>query len=154
MIRSSASALLRTLGASAVLVLAMIAAPAHADAQDVRFKTVSNAEFAGFMGTMMSLSGETTGPDTTTTWIRNELRREDQGNGKASWVIDMSSMDMLRIDHEEQVYWTLNFQQMMQSADSSVAAAREEMTDEQREQMDQMDQMLSLIHISEPTRRH
>ncbi len=122
--------------AGAVVLSAALATPS--EAQDVRFRTVSNQEYAGFMGSVMSMSGERMGPDTTTTWIRNALRREDQADGKASWVIDMSTMDMLRIDHEEQVYWTLNFPAFMQSADSSMAAAREEMSPEEQAQMQQM----------------
>lgn len=130
--RSSSRTLLHLL----LPILVGLAVPTETEAQDVRFRTVSTTEYAGLMGSMMQMSGESMGPDTTTTWIKGAMRREDQANGKASWVLDLESMDMTRWDHEDESYWVLNFQQFMQSADSSLAEARADMTEEDRERME------------------
>lgn len=126
----------RTLVALLALVPVGLALPSATEAQDVRYRTVTTTEYAGLMGSMMQIAGEGMGPDTTTTWIKGAMRREDQADGKASWIIDLESMDMTRWDHEDESYWILNFQEFMQSADSSLAEARGEMTEEDRERME------------------
>ena len=140
---------LRSLAAAGAVLVTITAFASAVDAQDLRYRTVTETEYAGFMGSAMSLSGEDTGPDTTTFWIKGLLRREDQANGKASWVIDLSSMDMMRIDHEEHVFWKMNFPSYMQSADSSIAAGQGAMTDEERAQMGSFEPSLEVDRTGE-----
>ncbi|MEJ2539881.1 MAG: hypothetical protein P8188_07930 [Gemmatimonadota bacterium] len=133
----------------ALLVAATLVTPRVAQAQDVRYKTVHRTEWAGFMSTVMSLSGEDVGPDTTTTWIKGALRREDQADGQASWILDLGSMDMSKWNHEERVWWTMNFRTFMASADSSMAEARQEMTDEDRARMSSFEPSMEVDRTGE-----
>lgn len=133
-----------------LLGVVWVATPSAVDAQeDLRYKTVTTTEYAGFMSTAMRMSGENLGPDTTTSWIKGLKRREDQGNGRASWIIDLESMDMTRWDHVDESYWVLNFQQYMQSADSSRAEIQESMSDEDRANMNAFEPSLEVDRTGE-----
>lgn len=137
------------LGLTLLVGVGLAAPPAAKAQEDLRYKTITTTEYAGFMGTAMRMSGENMGPDTTTSWIKGLKRREDQGNGKASWIIDLETMDMTRWDHEDESYWMLNFQQFIQSADSSRAEIQGEMTDEDRAMMNSFEPSLEVDRTGE-----
>lgn len=100
-------------------------APGATAAQDLRYRTVSDVEFAGMMGTMMRLSGESADPDTSTTWVKGSLIRQDDGT--STTITDLSTMEMTMIDHEESTWWTMSLADMMASAQESMAEMEAEM---------------------------
>ena len=123
--------------------------PSAVQAQDVRYREVTTTEYAGFMGSAMQVSGEDMGPDTTVNWIKGHKLRVDQADGRSSTILDLESMAMTSWHHVDQTYWVLNFQQYMQSADSSMAETREAMTDEDREKMNSFEPSLEVDRTGE-----
>lgn len=116
---------------SLLVLLVAALAPGEAAAQDLRYRNVTRAEFAGMMGTMMRLSGEGSAPDTTTTWLKGSMMRQDDGEGTT--IMDMSTLDVTMIDHPDRSYWRMSMQQMMASADSARAEIETEMQEASRQ---------------------
>lgn len=140
---------LRALSLSLLLSVGLGAPQAATAQEDVRYKEVTTTEFAGFMGSAMSMSGEDMGPDTTINWIKGTTLRVDQADGRSSTILDLESMNMTSWHHVDQTYWVMDFQQFMQSADSSMAETRDAMTDEDREQMSSFEPTLELDRTGE-----
>jgi hypothetical protein len=124
------------LAATLSLVLAVLGltalAPVATAAQDLRYLTVSRAEFAGMMGTMMRMAGEGNEADTTTTWMKGSLLRTDDADGTSS-IMDLSTMTMTMVDHGAETYWTTSFEEMVASAEAAMAEADAQMEEQARE---------------------
>jgi hypothetical protein len=132
-----------------LLVAGTAVSPVPVQAQDVRYRQVTTTEFAGLMGSAMRMSGEDMGPDTTVNWIKGLKQRVDQADRRASEIFDLETMDMTSWDHVNETYWVLNFQEFMQSADSSMAEARDQLTDEERAQMGAFEPSLEVDRTGE-----
>lgn len=129
------SARFATILGPVLLAAGIAAAFSPLAAQDVRYKEVTTIEYAGLMGSAMQMSGENLGPDTTVNWVKGLKLRVDKSDGRASEILDLGQMEFTSWHHVDSTYWVLNFQQVMQSADSSMAEARASMSDEERAQM-------------------
>lgn len=109
------------------LLLALVAVvPEALAAQDLRYLTVSRAEFAGMMGTMMRMTAGGNEADTTTTWMKDSKLRTDDGDG-TSTIMDLSTMEMTMVDHGAETWWTTSFEAVMASAEAAMADAEAEM---------------------------
>lgn len=116
-----------------VVLLGLIAAvPDAAASQDLRYHTVSRAEFAGMMGTMMRMTAGGNEADTTTTWMKGSRLRTDDADATSS-IIDLSTMEMTMLDHEARTYWTTSFEEMMASAEAAMAEADARMEERAQE---------------------
>jgi hypothetical protein len=114
-----------------LLVLAALL-PDTARSQDLRYHTVSRAEFAGMMGTMMRMTAGGNEADTTTTWMKGSKLRTDDADATSS-IIDLSTMEMTMLDHENRTYWTTSFEEMVASAEAAMAEADTRMEEQSRE---------------------
>lgn len=131
------------------VIATLLAVPQPAETQDVRYKEVTTTEFAGFMGSAMRMSGENMGPDTTVNWVKGLKLRVDKSDGRASEILDLVSMEMTSWHHVDSTYYVVNFQQFMQRADSSMAQAREAMTEDERAQMNSFEPSLEVDRTGE-----
>lgn len=134
------------------LALPVAAVPTTAQpvqAQDIRYREVTTTEFAGFMGSAMRMSGEDMGPDTTVNWVKGLKLRVDQADGRASEILDLGTTRFTSWHHVDSTYWVMNLQQFIQSTDSSMAEAREAMSDEERSQMNSFEPSLQVDRTGE-----
>jgi hypothetical protein len=132
-----------------VLTVSILTASSGIEAQDVRYREVTTTEFAGFMGSAMRMSGEDMGPDTTVNWIKGLKLRVDQADGRASEILDLGTTQFTSWHHVDSTYWVMNLQQFIQSQDSSMAEAREAMSDEERSQMNSFEPSLQVDRTGE-----
>jgi hypothetical protein len=132
-----------------LVAAAILLVPHAAKAQDVRYRQVTTTEFAGLMGSAMQVSGEDLGPDTAVHFMKGLKMRVDQADGRASEILDLETMEMTSWDHVGKTYYVLNFQELLMSADSSIAETREAMTEEEQAQMNSFEASLQVDRTGE-----
>jgi hypothetical protein len=96
-------------------------AGAPVQGQDVKYTTVSRAEFGGALGRMLKLTGAGD-PVTEVTYIKgNRLRSDD--DKQSSTITDFGDGMFTWLDHEAKTYHSMTFAQMMTAAQQFAGAA-------------------------------
>ncbi|MDH3496690.1 MAG: hypothetical protein OER21_08005 [Gemmatimonadota bacterium] len=119
------------------LVVAAWLVPMSARGQDVRYTTVSRAEFGGALGRMMKLMGGTKDATEVTSIKGLRMRTDDEGN---STVLDLEGRAFTWMDHESKTYMTMTFEQAaarakaaMEGMEDSLKAAEDQAPDAEPE---------------------
>ncbi len=121
----------RFVGSTLLVGLGLVlAVPLTTEAQDIRYTTVTRAEFGGALGRIIGLMGGSD-PSRETTYMKGVRLRTDDDD--SSVIMDAEARSFTWIDHGSKSYYTATFQEMIESsaemvkaASDSMAAAREE----------------------------
>lgn len=118
---------IRHAAASLIAATAFVTAPPALAQQDVRYETVTKAEFAGAIGTLMNMAarmGGGSGETVEITSIKGNRMRTDRD--RSSSIVDLDGRRFISIDHSARTYQIMTFEemvQMMQRAGNEMRAA-------------------------------
>ena len=107
-----------TATAFAIAGLAMLGGNSVA-AQDIKYSTVSRAEFGGALGRMMKLTGAGD-PTTEVTYIKGNRVRTDEGSESSS-ITDFSDGMMTWLDHQTKTFYSMSIADMTAAAQQFAA---------------------------------
>ena len=113
----------RVLSALTLFSLLAVGAP-PTEAQDLRYTSVTEAEFGGTLGRMMSAMPGIDTEVRETTWISGPRMRTDSEG--ASTIMDWEAGRMVGIDHETRTYWTVDLADFGRSMRAMTDAATED----------------------------
>lgn len=99
--------------ALAIAGLALLASNSVA-AQDIKYTTVSKAEFGGALGRMMKLTG-TGDPTTEVTYIKGNRVRTDEGDESSS-ITDFGDGALTWLDHQTKTFYSMSIADMTAAA--------------------------------------
>jgi hypothetical protein len=114
---------------ASVLLLAAIALPVSA--QELTYTETTRMEMGGMMGAMMSMMGGMGDEQTETVYLEGTRMRRD--SEETSTIMDLSTGDVVMLNHDDRTFVRMNFREMMEGmmdrseeararADSAMAA--------------------------------
>jgi hypothetical protein len=95
--------------------------------QDLAYTTLTRAEFAGALGSLMRVVPGAQDPMRQTTYMKGPLMRTDEG--ETSTIMDLAEGRFTHLDHERKAFYTFTMAELQ----AEMAAAMEEIEQEQPE---------------------